>query len=125
MNPRPRAITWLCVWEFLGVVGIVALAITLYFSDIRAQVSYELGPQTLEMLVVACLLQPLRLTGLVGLWQMRYWGIFLYGGYLFATAVLWLYGMTQGITDMLNGISYFISLILLLVAVTHRRTFRL
>ncbi len=120
MNPRPTLITWLCIWEGLGILGLVALAITLYWSDIRAEVAHTLGPESLQVLVLGCLLQPLRCVGIIGLWKLKSWSLFMFGAYILCSSLLWLYAASIGKPDMLNSFAHIMSLILLITGIRHR-----
>jgi len=92
---RPTLITVFCV---LGFIGIPIMLLSIAIPEVRNQMIQQYGNLVMLNLIVSSILGTI---GLVGLWQMKKWGVYFYTAMaIFST----LFSIYQGISFNLGYI---------------------
>ncbi len=108
-NPQPRRpilITIICVLGFLGAALI--LSGFLFFPvQLSNQLSVQYGAIFMPLSVCIC---GAGFIGLIGLWQMRRWGMYTYVTSLILGTIL---GLLFGISDVVSYVITFLTIVII------------
>ena len=105
---RPKAITTLCV---LGFIFIPLFLIGVFIPSLRDSIANELDEATIVAASVAMIIS---FIGLIGLWQMRRWGFYIFTAAQVGLIILSL--ATEGANGVFNHI---VTLVVIGVLYTH------
>lgn len=112
-SKRPLLITIFCV---IGFIGSLFVAAGLLIPSARQMLEQQYG---VSFLFVTFIVLVLGLTGLIGIWMMRKWGVYTYSG----MAVLSIgYGLMTGLSSGL--LSYLLPIVVVIIGFVYLKQMR-